>query len=246
MLNWIVTNWIFSIPICAFVAYLVCYGIEQAVYAGLGIPAAKAPHKRRFPRTILFLEALAVFFFMMWFNCGMIFWEKGWRPALLVLFFVFLAVLAAVWVRTLRRLTRRSPKWGRGYPTPAALCFCLRRTVGSFVPGWFLGLIPAGIYQSISLSGVEGTARSLTAQVLPGLLPVLFLLAVWLIGNNDEKAIRAAANGTYDPRKEPEKKERTLFDITYEAQMANLIEQAIQQEEEENERRYREYWEGKG
>ena len=54
-----------------------------------------------------------------------------------------------------------------------ALCFCLRRTVGSFVPGWFLGLIPAGIYQSISLSGVEGTARSLVAQILPGLLPVI-------------------------------------------------------------------------
>lgn len=245
MLSWIINNWIFSIPIGAFAAYLVCYGIEQAVYSGLGIPAARAPQKRRFPASILFLEALAVFFFLMWYNCGMIFWEKGWRSALLALFFVSLALLTAVWIRTYRRLTRRSPKWGRGCPPSAALCFCLRRTVGGFVPGWFLGLIPAGIYQSISLSGPEGTARSLVAQVLPGLLPVLFLAAVWVISSNDEKSIRAAANGTYDPRREPEKQKRTLFDMTYEAQMADLIQQAIKQEEEENERRYREYWEGK-
>lgn len=245
MLNWIVANWIFSIPIGAFAVYLVCYGIELAVYAALGIRTANAPHKKRFPATILFLEALAVFFFLLWYNCGMVFWEKGWRSALLVLFFVSLALLAGVWGRTYRRLTRRSPKWGRGYPPPAALCFCLRRTVGSFVPGWFVGLIPAGFYQSIGLNGLEWATRSLIAMVLPGLLPLLFLAAVWLIGNNDEKAIRAAANGTYDPRKEPEKQERTLFDITYEAQMADLIQQAIRQEEEENERRYREYWEGK-
>ena len=151
----------------------------------------------------------------------MLFWEKGWRPALLVLFFVSLALLAAVWLRT------------------------FRRTLGSFVPGWFVGLIPAGFYQSVSLNGVESTARSLVAQILPGLLPVLFLVVVWVIGSNDENSIRAAANGTYDPRKEPEKQERTLFDITYEAQMMDLIQQAIKQEEEENERRYREYWEGK-
>ena len=245
MLDWIIKNWTFSIPIGVFIAYLVCYGIEQAVYSSLGIPAARAPHKKRFPATILFLDGLAVFFFLMWYNCGMIFWEKGWRPALLVLFFVSLVLLAAVWLRAYRRLTRRSPKWGRGYPSSAALCFCLRRTLGSFVPGWFVGLIPAGFYQSVSLNGVEGTTRSLVAQILPGLLPVLFLVVVWVIGNNDEKSIRAAANGTYDPRKEPEKQERTLFDITYEAQMVDLIQQAIKQEEEENECRYREYWEGK-
>ena len=36
MLNWIIKNWTFSIPIGVFVAYLVCYGIEQAVYSSLG------------------------------------------------------------------------------------------------------------------------------------------------------------------------------------------------------------------
>lgn len=65
MLDWIIKNWTFSIPIGVFVVYLVCYGIEQAVYASLGIPAARAPHKKRFPATILFLEGLAVFFFLM-------------------------------------------------------------------------------------------------------------------------------------------------------------------------------------
>lgn len=245
MLNWMIANWIFSIPIGVFVVYLLCYGMEQAVYSVLGIRAANVPHKKRFPSTILFLEALSVFFFLMWYNCGMVFWQKGWRPALLAFFFVSLALLAGMWLRTYQRLTRRSPKWGRGYPPGAALCFCLRRTLGSFVPGWFVGLIPAGFYQSVGLNGMEGATRSLVAMVLPGLLPLLFLLVVWLICSLDEKAIRAAANGTYDPLKEPEKQERTLFDITYEAQMADLIQQAIRQEEEENERRYREYWEGK-
>lgn len=137
MLNWIIKNWTFSIPIGVFVVYLVCYGIEQAVYSSLGIPAARAPHKKRFPATILFLEGLAVFFFLMWYNCGMIFWEKGWRPALLVLFFVSLVLLAAVWGRTFRRLTRRSPNGAR--------VIRLRRRCASVSAGRWAALCPVGL-----------------------------------------------------------------------------------------------------
>ena len=54
---------------------------------------------------------------------------------------------------------------------------------------------------------------------------------------------QAARHGTYDPLAPQEKKEKSLADLMYEAQMIDLIERGIREDEEENERRYREYWE---
>ena len=242
MLDWIVTNWWFAIPLGAVIVYAVCAAVESSVYKRLGIKGKSAPAKGDFPKSVTILEALAVFAFLLWYNCGAIFWRRGWRPFLLAAFGLFLILLAVALVRTLQRLTRSRRKGGRGYPGPAALGFCVRRTVGSFIPGWFVGFWPAAVFQSIGLEGVDGTARLLVSGLLPALLPLLFLLAIWLLSGQH----RAIVDGTYvPPPPEEEKKEKSFADLMYEAQMMDLIEQGIREEEEENERRYREYWEDK-
>lgn len=175
MLDWIVTNWWFSIPLGAVIVYAVCATVESSVYKRLGIQGKSAPAKGDFPKSVTILEALAVFAFLLWYNCGAIFWRRGWRPFLLVAFGLFLILLAAALVRAFQRLTRSRRKGGRGYPGPAALGFCVRRTVGSFIPGWFVGFWPAAVFQSIGLEGVDGTARLLVSGLMPALLPLLFL-----------------------------------------------------------------------
>ena len=245
MLDWIVTNWWFSIPLGAVIVYAVCATVESSVYKRLGIQGKSTPAKGDFPKSVTILEALAVFAFLLWYNCGAIFWRRGWRPFLLVAFGLFLILLAAALARAFQRLTRSRRKGGRGYPGPAALGFCVRRTVGSFIPGWFVGFWPAAVFQSIGLEGVDGTVRLLVSRLLPALLPLLFLAFLWLIHLHDEGVRRAVRNGSYDPLATEDKKEKSLADLMYEAQMMDLIERGIREEEEENERRYREYWEDK-
>ena len=90
--------------------------------------------------------------------------------------------------------------------------------------------------------GGDGTVHLIFSLLLPGLLPLLFLLAIWLLSGQH----RAIIDGTYvPPPPEEEKKEKSFADLMYEAQMADLIERGIREEEEENERKYREYWEDK-
>ena len=114
--------------------------------------------------------------------------------------------------------------------------------MGSFIPAWFVGFWPAAVFQSIGLKGVDGTVHLIFSLLLPGLLPLLFLLAIWLLSGQH----RAIIDGTYvPPPPEEEKKEKSFADLMYEAQMADLIERGIREEEEENERKYREYWEDK-
>lgn len=245
MLEWIGKNWCFSIPILAAVVYAVCAAVESSVYKSLNIKGKDAPAKGDFPGSVTILEALTVFAFLLWYNCGAVLWQRGWRPFLLAASGLFLILLAAALVRTFRRLTRPRRKGGRGYPGAAAAAFCTRRTVGSFVPGWFVGLLPAGVFQSIGLEGVDGTVRLLVSRLLPALLPLLFLAFLWLIHLHDEGVRRAVRNGSYDPLATEDKKEKSLADLMYEAQMIDLIERGIREEEEENERRYREYWEEK-
>lgn len=245
MWNWMAANWWYSIPLGAAAVYLGCVAVESLVYQSLNIKAKDAPAKGDFPKSITLLEALAVFDFLLWYNCGAVLWQRGWRPFLLAASGLFLILLAAALVRTFRRLTRPRRKGGRGYPDPAALGFCVRRTVGSFIPGWFVGLLPAGVFQSIGLEGVDGTVRLLVSRLLPALLPLLFLAFLWLIHLHDEGVRRAVRNGSYDPLATEDKKEKSLADLMYEAQMIDLIERGIREEEEENERRYREYWEEK-
>ena len=91
--------------------------------------------------------------------------------------------------------------------------------------------------QSIGLKGVDGTAHLLASGLLPALLSLLFLLIIWLINT----PYRALVKGTYVPPPPEEKKEKSFSDLMYEVQMADLIEEAIQQEKEENERWHREY-----
>lgn len=243
MLEWIGKNWCFSIPILAAVVYAVCAAVESSVYKSLNIKGKDAPAKGDFPGSVTILEALTVFAFLLWYNCGAVLWRRGLRPWLLPLFGVLLILLAVEWTRAYRRLKRPRRRGGRGYPNAAACSFCLRRAVGSFIPGWFVGFWPAAVLQSIGLQGVEGALHQLFALLMPALLPLLFLLVLWLLGDHQQAVEQAARNGTYDPLAPQEKKEKSLADLMYEAQMIDLIERGIREEEEENERRYREYWE---
>ena len=245
MLDWIVSSWWFSSPLGAVIVYAACAAAESSVYKSLNIKGKDAPAKGDFPGSVTILEALTVFAFLLWYNCGAVLWQRGWRPFLLAASGLFLILLAAALARAFRRLTRSRRKGGRGYPGAAAAAFCARRTVGSLVPGWFVGLLPAAVFQSIGLEGVDGTARLLVSKLLPALLPLLFLAFLWLIHLHDEGVRRAVRNGSYDPLATEDKKEKSLADLMYEAQMMDLIERGIKEEEEENERRYREYWEDK-
>ena len=242
MLDWIVTNWWFSIPLGAVIIYAVCATVESSVYKNLDIMGKNAPAKGDFPKSVAILEGLAVFAFLLWYSCGAVFWRRGWRPFLLAAFGLFLILLASVLVRAFQRLTRSRRKGGRSYPAPAALGFCVRRTVGSFIPGWFVGFWPAAVFQSIGLEGTAGTIRLLVSRLLPALLPLLFLAVLLLVNQHSEAVNQAARNGSYDPLAEESKKEKSFADLMYEAQMMDLIEQGIREEEAENERRYREYW----
>ena len=242
MLKWIVHNWWYSIPIGAAGVYLLCSAWESAAYKKLGIKTGEVPAKQLFPRAVTLLEALAVFFFLLWYNCGAVFWRRGWRPLLLLAFVLCLGLLAVVLSSALRRLSKAPYRQGRPYPRLAIRRFCLRRTVGSFIPAWFVGFWPAAVFQSIGLKGVDGTVRLIFSLLLPGLLPLLFLLAIWLLSGQP----RAIIDGRdVPPPPEEEKKEKSFADLMYEAQMADLIERGIREEEEENERKYREYWEDK-
>ena len=244
MLDWIVTNWWFSIPLGAVIVYAVCATVESSVYKRLGIKGKNVPAKGDFSKSVTILEALAVFAFLLWYNCGAVFWRRGWRPLLLMAFGLFLILLAAALAAAFHRLTQPCRGRGRGrrrYPRAAAMGFCVRRTVGSFIPGWFVGFWPAAVFQSIGLEGVEGTTRLLVSKLLPGLLPLLFLAFLLLVNAHGEAVRRAVQNGSYDPLAE-EKKEKSFADLMYEAQMLDLIEQGIREEEEENERWHREYW----
>ena len=243
MWNWMAANWWYSIPLGAAAVYLGCVAVESLVYQSLNIKAKDAPAKGDFPKSITLLEALAVFDFLLWYNCGAVLWRRGLRPWLLPLFGVLLILLAVEWTRAYRRLKRPRRRGGRGYPNAAACSFCLRRAVGSFIPGWFVGFWPAAVLQSIGLQGVEGALHQLFALLMPALLPLLFLLVLWLLGDHQQAVEQAARNGTYDPLAPQEKKEKSLADLMYEAQMIDLIERGIREEEEENERRYRENWE---
>ena len=57
--------------------------------------------KGDFPKSITLLEALAVFDFLLWYNCGAVLWRRGLRPWLLPLFGVLLVLLAVEWTLSL-------------------------------------------------------------------------------------------------------------------------------------------------
>ena len=78
MLEWIGKNWCFSIPILAAVVYAVCAAVESSVYKSLNIKGKDAPAKGDFPGSVTILEALTVFAFLLWYNCGAIFWRRRW------------------------------------------------------------------------------------------------------------------------------------------------------------------------
>ena len=99
MWNWMAANWWYSIPLGAAAVYLVCVAAENLVYQSLNIKAKDAPAKGDFPKSITLLEALAVFDFLLWYNCGAVLWRRGLRPWLLPLFCVLLVFLAVEWTR---------------------------------------------------------------------------------------------------------------------------------------------------
>ena len=105
----------------------------------------------------------------------------------------------------------------------------------------FQGILLAALLLCLDHALLAGAVLLIKGLLLPGLLPLLFLLAIWLLSGQH----RAIIDGTYVPPPSEEKKEKSFADLMYEAQMADLIERGIREEEEENERKYREYWEDK-
>ena len=139
-MDWAVRNWWYSIPMGVAVVYMLCFARESIVYQRLGIKAKDAPAKGDFPKSVTLLEGLAVFFFLLWFNCGAVFWRRGWRPLLLLACVLCLLLLPVALSRAFRRLIRPVRQGGRGYPAAAARSFCVRRTLGSslFAAGWWV------------------------------------------------------------------------------------------------------------
>ncbi len=245
MIDWILKNWFYSIPIGIAVVWIGCYMAEDKICQQKGLKGEQRPQKTLYPKTVMLAQALSVFLFLLWYNCGAIFWRMGWR------FYLFLGFLLSLFLVMLslrnayQRVVGVGRRRGTVRPKSVAKRFWLRRSVGSMIPAWFLGLFPAAFLQSVGLKGLEGAIHGLFATLMPGLLPLLLLLAIWLLSGQH----RAIVSGTYVPPKEEESDKKkdgpSWADIFYEGQMRELIIRGIEEEERENERKYREYWEDK-
>lgn len=222
ILQWMKVNWYCAIPLGMALVWAVCTFVECGACNRAGKPL---PDKRKFPRRILVLQGLSTFFYLLWDCCGQLFWQFGWRTILLAACaaFLILLIIASLqaW-RLVRRLVR---------PAAVARGFYLRRWMGSAIAGWIWGLFPAAVLQSVGQGGVDGAIRDLMRLFLPMTLPLLFLWAVWIFSR--------PWNGQSLTEEEPKE---TFSDRMIKLQIIDLIQEGIRQEEEENERRYREYW----
>lgn len=226
IIHWLQVNWICSIPLGLALIWAVCTFVESGAYRKAGLTGKKLPNKRLFSRTVLAAQALCVFFYLMWDCCGQLVWRLGWRNVLLAAFFLSLLLLAAASRSTWKRIHRAVR------PASAAQGFYLRRWWGCAIGGWFWGFFPAALLQSVGLNGVNGTGRSLTRLFLGISLPLLFLWAVWIFSGPWHS----------DPNAKEEPEKETFSDRMIKLQIMDLIQERIREEEEENERRYREYW----
>ena len=225
VLQWIQQNWLYSVPLGLFLVWAVCTFVESGACNKAGPKGRKVPDKRFFPRRVLVMQALSVFFYLLWDCCGQLFWRMGLRTVFLAACVLSLVLLAVV-SRSAWRQVHRSVR-----PAAVARGFYLRRWMGCSIAGWFWGLFPAAVLQSVGLGGVDGAAHDLMRMFLPMTLPILFLVAVWVLS----RPWKVDLNAT-------EQQEKSFSDLMIEAQIHDLIQERIRQEEEENERRYREYW----
>lgn len=181
-----------------------------------GLPLPGFPKWR-----IRLMGGVTVFFFLSWYNCGMFLWEKGLRPLLLIGF-----LLSSFLFSRLVRRSRKSAGKGR------VPCWCCHLLI-NLIPAWFLGFLPAGIFQSIWVSGAEHT-QSLLIRLYCGALVAALIFGFLLLNAN-----ASGKNWGYDPEEEKKrKKEIRPIDIA----MYHAIQEGIRQEKLENERNYRRFY----
>lgn len=181
-----------------------------------GLPLPEFPKWR-----IRLMGGVTVFFFLAWYNCGMLLWDMGLRPVLLVG-----ALLSAfLFFRMVLRGRKRVEKG----LVPSWHC----RVLLNLIPAWFLGVLPAGILQSLWVSGAVRTESSLI-RLFCGALAAALIFGILLLDAN-----ASGKNWGYDPEEEKKrKKEIRPIDLA----MYHAIQEGIRQEKLENERNYRRFY----
>ena len=107
------------------------------------------------------------------------------------------------------------------------------RVLLNLIPAWFLGILPAGILQSLWVSGAVRTESSLI-RLFCGALAAALIFGFLLLDAN-----ASGKNWGYDPEEEKKrKKEIRPIDLA----MYHAIQDGIRQEKLENERNYRRFY----
>lgn len=174
-----------------------------------------------FPKwRIRIMGGVMLFFFLSWYNCGMLLWEKGLRPLLLI-GFVLSAFLFFLLVRRSKKRVKKQH----------ITCWRSHLLINLFF-AWFIGFFPAAIFQSIWVSGAQYTESRLI-QMYCSALVIALIFGFLIISSN-----ASGENWGYDPEEEKKQKKKiTAIDIA----MYHAIKEGIRQEEIENERNYCRY-----
>ena len=181
-----------------------------------GLPLPGFPKWR-----IRLMGGVTVFFFLAWYNCGMLLWDMGLRLVLLIGFLLSAFLFFRMLLRGRKRVEKGLvPSW-----------HC--RVVLNLIPAWFLGVLPAGILQSLWVSGAARTESSLI-RLFCGALAAVLIFGFLLLDAN-----ASGINWGYDPEEEKKrKKEIRPIDIA----IYHAIQEGIRQEKLENERNYRRFY----
>ena len=164
--------WQWIVPGAFLAAALIC-GIADGDHA---VRVKKFPKIR-----IWLLFAATEALFLLWHSVGMYFWEMGLRPVLFVLMLAFGALFV------LQALGSRRCAGGR-------MLTWLTYLFLNLIPGWFLGIICAGVFQTLYHKGPEGLGQALVGLVSQVIFwgVVLFVVVAFFSGGDDHRVDTAA------------------------------------------------------